>query len=291
MAGERQFVSCASIRPACVVFYATEIDRQYSSRRTEAARLNLSKAGYSGQIKQAQRRKIRKGVEWLLATSELKTGYSKKEGKKFSFRINFVTLTLSSKQIHCDKTIKRECLDKFIQACKNTYKDLLYIWRAEPQKNGNIHFHIVTNKYLPYEWIRNVWNKMQNKLGYVDRFAALNGHSDPNSTDVHSIKNIQNIAAYIAKYCTKDNGYRVICGKVYGMSDRLSTGNSLVFTEDMREYKEVLRLAMAGGQEGIRLEHCTVFPYSWDSLFKKHDNYAGIAYREHLSTLKAGSRN
>jgi hypothetical protein len=37
----------------------------------------------------------------------------------------------------------------------------------------------------------------------VTAFAAKHGHRNPNSTDVHSIYNIKNLAGYLAKYCSK----------------------------------------------------------------------------------------
>lgn len=250
-----------------------------------AAKLNLEKPKYSGQIKAAHRRKLRRAMEWLVASSQKKRVYSKATGSYWYFRLNFVTLTLSSPQIHCDKLIKRECFDKFVQAMKNSFKGVRYIWRAEAQLNGNIHFHLTTDKYIPYAWLRNVWNKMQNKLGYVDRFAALHGHDNPNSTDVHSIKSVKNIAAYIAKYCTKEDKYRPICGRVYGMSDVLSKGTSMVYEEGTAVYNELRALATVGGQQGVRCEFVTVFPYQWHSLLIRVENYSGEAYRQHLQQL------
>lgn len=280
-----QSVGQVSVRPNLLSFYSVAVERQRSSRQAIQSMYNLQQRKYSGQIKQQHRKKVRQAVEWLIAAAERKRVYSKDTGKYFYFRVNFVTLTLSSTQVHCDKTIKRECFDKFLQALRNSFKGILYVWRCEPQKNGNIHFHLTTNKYIPYDWLRNVWNRMQNRLGYVDRFAALHGHDNPNSTDVHSIRSVKNIAAYISKYCTKDNGYRVICGKVYGMSDKLTAAAKLTFTEDTREYKELRSLAVAGGQVGVRHDFCTLFPFSWHSLLIRHDNYSGEAYRKHLREI------
>ena len=283
-----KYISQVSVRPSVLSFYSTALEQQRTHRQAIAAELNLQQPKFSGQIKAAHRRKVRKAVEWLVASSPKKRVYSKATGSYWYFRINFVTLTLSSRQIHCDKVIKRECFDKFIQAMKNSFKGVRYIWRAESQANGNVHFHLTTDKFLPYEWLRNVWNKMQNRLGYVDRFAAVHGHDNPNSTDVHSIKSVKNIAAYIAKYCTKEAKYRPICGRVYGMSDILSKGASMVFSEGTKVYNELRSLAVAGGQEGIRCEFVTVFPFEWHSLLIRAGNYSGEAYRQHLQKLCSG---
>lgn len=128
----------------------------------------------------------------------------------------FVTVTLSSRQIHCDKTIKRECLNHFLIYLKRNYGVVNYIWKAELQDNGNIHYHILTDKYIPWQELRDLWNSAQNRLGYVDMFQ----HDNPNSTDIHSLRKVKNVMSYVAKYMTKkESTLRPICGHSWGRSD------------------------------------------------------------------------
>lgn len=150
----------------------------------------------------------------------------------------FITLTLPSEQIHTNKQIKRDCLNHFLVTLQRTYKGISYLWKAELQRNKNIHFHILIDSFCPHEWIRNTWNEIVNKLGYVDRYSAKckknynndftkylsyfpnkrmadaskafhKGVScnwtDPNSTDIHQLKHKRNPVAYIAKYVSKEN--------------------------------------------------------------------------------------
>ncbi|MFQ5865594.1 MAG: hypothetical protein ACE5IW_10230 [bacterium] len=80
-----------------------------------------------------------------------------------------------------------------------------YLWRAEAQANGNIHFHVACDKYIPWWQLRHYWNKVQNNLGYIDRFEEKHGHRDPNSTDIHSVKKIRNLGAYLSKEISKNS--------------------------------------------------------------------------------------
>jgi len=156
-------------------------------------------------------------------------------------KISFVTLTLSSDQLHSDSYIKRFMIGQFCIELNNRYPGLLYIWRAEKQKNGNIHFHFLLNKFIQWQFIRKLWNRIQKKEGYLQRYQAKFskmwfeeyltsitnfkidklpkyriaynlgvkcGWSDPNSIDVVNIKSIKNIYAYISKYMCKDNDNR-----------------------------------------------------------------------------------
>jgi len=158
-------------------------------------------------------------------------------GRNFNFIVNFITLTLSSKQIHSDQVIKQELLNQFLIETIRRYKIEKYVWRAEKQKNGNIHFHIIMDKYIPWNELRNTWNRIQQKLGYVTRYREgrkeyhKNGfHFDekhtqkrtyaqqykawqkgvksewdnPNSIDVHSLSHIGNIKSYLTKYMSKN---------------------------------------------------------------------------------------
>ncbi|MEY2830892.1 MAG: hypothetical protein RLZZ574_150 [Cyanobacteriota bacterium] len=133
----------------------------------------------------------------------------------------FITLTLSSTQIHCDLILKRELLNHFIIDCSRNYGLVDYIWKAEIQKNGNLHFHLLTPNFIPHEELRANWNKIQDKLGYVQRSLNFKENKNPNSTDIHSLKKIKDVIAYTGKYMSKDGTGRPICGKSWGCSDRI----------------------------------------------------------------------
>jgi hypothetical protein len=136
--------------------------------------------------------------------------------------ITFVTLTLPALQFHSDKEIKRRALVKFCQAICARFGVKNYYWRAEPQKNGNIHFHVIADKFIHWRSVRNLWNSCLEKLGYIDQFERKHGHRDPNSTDIHGLRKIKSIVKYITKYCTKNSTDIPLEGHVHGRSDTLS---------------------------------------------------------------------
>jgi hypothetical protein len=97
-----------------------------------------------------------------------------------------------------------------------------YIWRAEKQKNGNIHFHILSDKFIPYTELRESWNRIVEKLGYVTRFRDKNGMKKPNSTDIHSLNKVKNISNYILKYMVKNENSICNDGRIWATSTTLS---------------------------------------------------------------------
>ena len=191
----------------------------------------------AGKVSPTAKRKITKAIDYLLMMSDDKPVTSQKTGRRFHFKVAFITLTLPSKQIHSDNEIKRTCLNSFLIELQKYHKVKRYVWRAEKQKNGSIHFHIIIDKFVHYNDIRNRWNRIVNKLGYVDRYRDamrefykdgfkvrkdllknwnetaqrkvyhknLNtGWHSPNSTDIHSIRKIFNLGKYFVKYMTKN---------------------------------------------------------------------------------------
>lgn len=190
-----------------------------------------------GNISKVAKRKITKAIDYLLLFASDKSVHSLKTGRAFNFKIAFITLTLPSKQIHSDNEIKRKCLNSFLIELQRFYNVKRYVWRAELQKNGNIHFHIIVDKYIPWNELRNRWNRIINKLGYVDRYRdqmrefykdgfqvredltdnwselkqyrayqanLKTDFSNPNSSDIHSIQKIRNLTSYFVKYLTKN---------------------------------------------------------------------------------------
>ena len=141
--------------------------------------------------------------------------------KKINKRFSFVTLTLSSQQEHDDKYIKRNMLGAFIQEIKRKESIINYLHCSEAQQNGNIHFHIILDKYIHHKTIRDIWNNIQDNHGYLDKFEIKHNHRNPNSTDVHALNKIHNIPAYLVKYFTKDEKRRHIEGRLWGCSDNL----------------------------------------------------------------------
>jgi hypothetical protein len=173
---------------------------------------------------------------------------------KLGRKPNFVTLTLSSKQIHSDNEITTQCLHYFLTACKRRWKVDLYLWRAEKQANGNLHFHIIFNRFIPWGDMRELWNNCQNRLGYVDRYrrnqklwhrdgfkyrpelakkwtrkkqyaAYLQGcrsdWNNPNSTDVHYMRRVGNLRVYLTTYLKKSDQTSGLTCNIWGCSECL----------------------------------------------------------------------
>ena len=117
--------------------------------------------------------------------------------------IGFLTLTLPSDQIHSDNEIKRKCLMPFIQQIKRVYGVKENFWSAEPQESGNIHFHLLIDRWVNRDGVNDLWNIATNHLGYLDRYVAKTGDLRPPSTQIRTCPKNMSLVKYVLKYVSK----------------------------------------------------------------------------------------
>lgn len=245
----------ASIRPNKIVFY-NQIIKSYATPQQPKTKISASvrdelKSWGIGSAKLTETNKhgfelskkatgrIREKVTWLYELAKNKTVTTSSGKTLFSFKMNFITLTLPAAQQHTTAEITSICLNQFLTECKSKFNLENYVWRLEFQKNGNAHYHIATDTYINFTDCKLIWNRCLAKLGYIsayqqkfigmrfDEYArnfSDNGKTplnvlrerfgrgcatrwdSPNTVDVRAVSNAKNIAFYISKYITKSSG-------------------------------------------------------------------------------------
>lgn len=177
--------SATSNRAVIYVQHAptTRTDKQRAQQ--EAA---LTRGIYNGYLSPATIRGIRRPVStWLSAIFHYRRHFKPKWRKGAPYPV-FLTLTLPAAQVHPDKFLHREALGRFVQTLQRTWGILHYFWRAEAQENGNLHYHLLVDRYIPKEELQIRWNRILKPLGYIAAFSAKHGHEDPPTTEVHRIR-------------------------------------------------------------------------------------------------------
>jgi len=292
-----------TVHPDSINLYSEVIwsPRNPYSRKTE--HLLKSNKHYGGKVSDQTRRKVAKGINYLLFIANSYSLPASSHGKQYNFKIAFITLTLPSKQVHSDNEIKEKCLNQFLIELSSVYKVSHYVWRAEKQANGNIHFHLLVNKFIPWSQVRDRWNRITNKLGYVDRYrdemrrfhsSGFNVRQDllrnweykkqvkayqvgkaqdwasPNSTDIHALHRINKVSAYLAKYCTKDEEENVVNGRIWGCSTSLSNikGGSTVADNEIKD--EINKLLVDKSIRVYRGDYFTVCYISVHDLLQRN---------------------
>jgi hypothetical protein len=234
----------------------------YKTSRRIAAEENLKNNELTGVLSHKATRRLVNSVNWLVASAKNKTVFDKLTGKRFNFKINFVTLTLPCLDHGItDHEFKSKLLHNFINTCRYKFDLKNFVWKVETQENGNIHAHFTTDTFIHWKDLRRVWNRILEKRGILDIYtnnhknltfdeynnlynpenkkelekmkkAFIFGQNtewkEPNTTDVHAVHKVKDISAYLAKYMSKkEEGRRIIKGRVWGCSHNLSEKNKL----------------------------------------------------------------
>ena len=209
--------------------------KNFKDRDTDA---NLKDNKHSLRLSKQSQKKVRTAIDWLVAAASPKTITCSETGKQFQFKINFITLTLPAfgSAITVNNFYK-ELVHPFLAYCRKYFNLNNYVWKIELQANGNPHLHLTSDTYIHWKKIRSCWNRIllrkqvlplytakhaglsfeqylhmypvSKLVSYAKRQQAYNygvqtNWSDPNTTDVHAVKQIEDIGAYLCKYMAKD---------------------------------------------------------------------------------------
>ena len=212
-------------------------------------------------------KRIRKAIDILLQKAPSKRIYNPVTYKMQPFTINFITLTVSSHRNISINEGYRNLLKPYLRKLRKS-GSISYIWKAEYQKRGQLHYHLTTNSFVHWQDIRNTWNNLQRKGRYLDDYALKYGHFDANSTDVHSVYKIRDIAAYLGKYMSKPvvNHHKTAPGtkvkyekgKIWDCSKDLKLPQ-YSFVPDNRIIDEINYQVGNGSIKKIELDHCVIF--------------------------------
>lgn len=207
------------------------------------------------------KRKMRRRISALMLKQLERFKYSRTREKDIKNNTAFITLTLSDWQKHDDKYIKSKMLNNFLTQLRKRFQGISYIWKAEKQGNGNIHFHIIATEFVDWKWVRKVWNKIQLKHGYIKRYATEFGNTDPNSIDVEGLRHVKDCMSYMYKYVSKELDGHMIEGRIWGCSNDIVDKGSIDILID-KEFIEML-------ENGVNFkaykkfvnDYCTVYTF------------------------------
>jgi hypothetical protein len=268
----------------------------------------VRKRAYSGDVTHGSRKRMRRSINLLLQLSPERIIYNPVSNSHHPFSINFITLTVSDSTVRDHRNVMKTCLAPFLQWMRGRGVRH-YIWKAELQKRGQIHYHITTNQFIHFADIKKAWNKYQKSAGYLVNYANKFGHFQPNSTDVHSVKNIKDIEAYLVKYMVKqasageqqklaekawEAGFQYvpevtsekIDGKVWDCSASLS--RPLFSTFITFELAEIIDQAATSGMEIRDLERCSILKRAGVELLDVYGITEYNGFIESLNNLQNG---
>lgn len=260
-------IPICQVRNNKVIIYDSYEGRQYSGRSSAIRALNMQeqrKKAYSGVLTPGARKRMKKAISLFCQACPSRRIHNPITHAVYNFKFAFLTLTISdSNENHTAAEAYQKVLKPLIRWLRRTKGVKFYIWVAELQKRGQIHYHLLLPDFIPWQYIRNKWNYLQLKAGFLDGFHEKYGHHDPNSTDIHSTKKIRNAEAYLSKYLTKGNDSSVYqAGKVWDCSENLK--DCKFFEEEYSEeiYEALMEAHARKELKRIETDYCTILIFT-----------------------------
>lgn len=218
----------------------------------------LPTATYTGKMSASTAKRVRRTVDILLQKSPRQTVFNPISKRMNDFRLTFLTLTISATELIPHRDAYKKGLGPFLDWLRRRGVKS-YIWKAELQARGQIHYHITTNQFIRYDHIRDEWNRLQEKAGWLEGFKKKFGHSKANSTDIHAVQKIDRLDLYLAKYIAKTDEKGKIDGKVWGCSSNLQGARYFTVDFDDEEYRKLEKGLNEGSVKMVKMERCTIF--------------------------------
>ena len=180
--------------------------------------------------------------------------YEAAKSVKDTHLCTFLTLTLPSKQTHTDIELSKYAINPFLTYARKIWNVRHYIWKKELQKNGNIHYHLVTDRYIDADCLRAAWNRILNRglvpgcdkpFDYVDRYSARMKELYKDGFDDATVLKYLDRSPYVAQ-ATKDEAkaFEKVHGRVCTPAeyDQIFTRNKFA---ELEKYRRAYNAEMA----------------------------------------------
>jgi hypothetical protein len=209
------------IRHNSLLFYSLPTDP------TGYVRHKLDYKTYSGKVTGHAQKRIMHCVDLLLQLSPPRLITNEVSGRPEMHTLSFITLTIPANEKHLTASEGHKLLlAPWLLMMKRKANMTTYLWKAEFQKNGQLHYHITTPSWIHYSIIKNNWNNLLSKKGMLQNWFSRFPDKMPNSTDVHKVYKMDNIGAYLRKYLSKSDQNIETKGKIWDCSQNLKSNKN-----------------------------------------------------------------
>lgn len=192
----------------------------------DALQQDAVKSGRNGYMSKATKAKVKTLVDTMIFLRQLPEAGRQRLNERVGYAqqacyLTFVTLTLPAEQLRDeagefdDKGAKDQLLRPMLERLKYTFGVRAFVWVAEPQENGNIHFHLLIDKYIDNtkhaddeaksQVLTKAWNEILARHGYIERYrqAQLQRHAAGFAYDDTQRRRVEALDPATGKYTTR----------------------------------------------------------------------------------------
>lgn len=306
-----------------VTYQRVESDGRKSLQMFRSANMQLQRNNaYSGLFTVGAKKRCTKAITLLVQGTRRRWITNPINNQLQLHQLSFLTLTVSDTgEILDGSTAYKKLLSPFLSWLRKTKGVNTYVWKQERQQNEQIHYHLTMPDFIHYKEIRDKWNKLQKKAGIIDKYRAnqlawhkdgfrlredlleswpedkqraayargmKNNWQDPNSTDVHKVYKVKDLAPYLAKEFGKS---------IQNPKNKLHYENELEFElpqltaeKNHKRYLQLLKMSSCTAKVWDCSENLSKNKY-WSTEMKQEQfQFLETAVNEGLATKYEGER-
>jgi len=174
-----------------------------SRRLAQENIVEARKKQYSGTVTAGVRKRMTRAVTLMSQATKPKWITNPVNGRLQYHRFSFITLTVACPRNLTAKQAYPMLAKPFCRWLHEVKAVKLYLWKAELQVRGQIHYHLIIPNFIHYEEIRKKWNSLQHQAGLLTEWAEKHGNFNPPSTEIKETRQVKNMTSYVAKELTK----------------------------------------------------------------------------------------
>lgn len=193
---------------------------------------------YTGKLSNGAKKRMSRAISLLIQASTKRKVYNPLKRKYYDHQLSFITLTIPSQEhIVTLSQGYRDMLKPYLTFFRDTKKINTYVWKAEIQMRGQIHYHITTPSWIHKDVIRNKWNYLLNKADLMGEYKLKYKNNNPPSTRIDKVWNMLDIQHYMTKEFLKNvqNNHKE-GGKLWDCSTNLK--GTKYYSIDVTEWHE-----------------------------------------------------
>lgn len=282
-----------SFRLNSVLYYETTFNHRSRLGRSILFQQNAAKLAnrdrYVGYVTTGNKKRMKKAITLLLQS----TPYTYKEHpitrKTVAHKLSFITLTTpdndrSRSASYCHK----ELLQPMLRYLRSKHGMKSYIWKCELQGNGQVHYHLTCDIMISHSELRNRWNALLVKKDMLDDFCSKYGHYNPNSTDIHNVRAVRNLEAYLVKYITKEyQNEQTLQAKIWDCSKNLKQGDYFKMEVDNCS-REIIEKAQSTGECVTHyFDHAILFDFQTPDYYSFFGTNVVACFSSHLKKIRS----
>lgn len=231
-------------------------------------------------------RKVRHSIHWLLFSHSNHCKSTMERRNFLRSNMAVITLTIPVEQFTNCKFIKNQMLAPFLRELSKDYQSPLYLWKAERQKNGNLHFHIIVARRVSMHWVRFKWWKYCALNGYFRPAEGSISWDMPPCTETKGLESITHVGSYLMKYVSKDCGGEPIDGRIWGCCHQLVGLSKLQIEVSLELFNKLQELVRQGHLVYNHYDYCGRFVGDIALIMKHVSNSLYEAILNHLDKFR-----